>query len=200
MMDNNEVNRTSTGRSDLKIEYYEAEVTVEEYLPDCVDVPQFLPYCQRCSNYNRIWSCPPYDFDPVDYWKKYRTLRVIGYKVFTPEDMRCRIYPPEDYQSTVETLMLEPKKELDRSLLELEKNIPGSRALSGGSCLYCEPADCARIHGEPCRFPEKRRYSIESLGGNVGLTVTRYLHQKLEWIENGRLPEYYMIVGGLLIP
>ena len=44
------------------------------------------------------------------------------------------------------------------------------------------------------------RYSIEALGGNVGLTVTRYLGQKLEWIEEGRLPRYFMLVAGLLIP
>ena len=200
MMDNNKQKQTGTDRDDLKIEYYKAEIPMEEYLPECVDVPQFLPYCQRCSNYNTIWSCPPYDFDPVEIWKKYRRIRVVGYKVMIPEDMRLRIYPPEDYQSVMEALMLEPKKELDRSLLELEERTPGSRALSGGSCLYCDPGDCARIHGEPCRYPEKMRYSIESLGGNVGLTVTRYLHQELEWIENGRLPRHFMVVGGLLIP
>lgn len=42
------------------------------------------------------------------------------------------------------------------------------------------------------------RYSIEALGGNVGRTLSKYLHLKLLWMEKGRLPAYFIIVGGLL--
>jgi hypothetical protein len=44
------------------------------------------------------------------------------------------------------------------------------------------------------------RYSIESLGGDVGLTAERYLGQPLLWIKDGILPDYLMLVGALLLP
>ncbi len=48
-------------------------------------------------------------------------------------------------------------------------------SLSSGACLHCKNAECTRLSGKPCRFQDKMRYSIESLGGNVGKTVTKYL-------------------------
>ena len=44
------------------------------------------------------------------------------------------------------------------------------------------------------------RYSVESLGGNVGLTVQKLLHLHLEWIEENRLPHHFILVNGLLLP
>ena len=184
---------------EFHIEKYECDVPVEEYLEDCVDVPQFLEYCKQCHNYDRTWSCPSFDFDPVDYLKEYKTLRVIGWKINIPEEYRLRVYSNKEQNLMMENLLAGPKKDLDRDMLALEREYPGSRALSGGSCLYCKPSECAKVEGKPCRFPEKMRYSIEALGGNVGLTVTRYLGQKLEWIEKGRLPRYFMLVAGLLM-
>ena len=52
--------------------------------------------------------------------------------------------------------------------------------------------------GRPCRCPEKMRYSIEALGGNVAETAERYLHKPLLWIEDGRMPDYLTLVCGLL--
>lgn len=43
------------------------------------------------------------------------------------------------------------------------------------------------------------RYSIESIGGNVGLTVSKLLGIQLEWLKEGQVPEYFVLVGGLLI-
>ena len=184
----------------MNIEKYECEVPMDEYIESCVDVSQFLEYCKQCDNYDRVWSCPSFSFDPEEYLKEYGSIRVIGYKVYVPEEERQRIYPDKERYLMMETLLAQPKEDLDREMLALEAENPGSKALSGGSCLYCKPAECAKIEGKPCRHPEKMRYSIEALGGNVGLTVTKYLGQELEWIEKGRLPRHFILVGGLLLP
>ena len=42
------------------------------------------------------------------------------------------------------------------------------------------------------------RYSIESLGGKVGLTASKLLGINLQWIEAGQIPDYFVLVGGLL--
>ena len=64
--------------------------------------------------------------------------------------------------------------------------------------MLCGRDGCTRQKGLPCVRPESMRYSIESLGGNVGLTITRYLHQELLWMEEGKLPDYFILVAGLL--
>ena len=87
---------------------------------------------------------------------------------------------------------------MSRELFELEKEFPGSVSLSAGSCGMCRGGGCTRPEGKPCRFPEKMRFSIESLGGNVGLTVSRLMGIELEWMEEGKMPSYFVLVGGLM--
>lgn len=43
-----------------KIENFQAEIPVEEYMKECVDVATFLEFCKECSNYGKLWCCPPY--------------------------------------------------------------------------------------------------------------------------------------------
>ena len=140
-------------------------------MKECVDVATFLEFCKECSNYGKLWCCPPYTFDvEKDYW------------------------------NITEEFLLPYKEELEQEILKLEQEYPGSVSLSSGACLHCKNAECTRLSGNPCRFQDKMRYSIESLGGNVGKTVTKYLKQELQWVEEGKLPEYFMLIYGLLIP
>lgn len=183
---------------ECKIERYEAAVSVKEYMEKCVDVPTFLEYCKKCDNYGKIWSCPSYDFEPEDYWKKYQTLHIVGMKILLPDALTEKRYEGKERDNIMQKVLFSRKKELDQQLLSMEEKYPGSVSLSGGSCLHCEK--CTRPEGSPCRFPGRMRYSIESLGGNVGLTVTKYLHQRLLWMEEGKLPQYFILVGGLLLP
>ncbi len=193
-------------------ERFEAEVPVKEYLETCVDVPTFAEYCRACPNYNKTWSCPEFDFDPLDYWKRYQTLHLIGEKIYLPEYLTSGSYSPQDTARMTARIMGIYKNDLAEELLQMEKGKPGSVSLSGGYCSQCaqeqrgdeseeqmiDSSFCTRTKGRPCRHPNRMRYSIEALGGNVGLTVTKYLHQKLLWMEEGKLPEYYMLVLGLL--
>lgn len=184
----------------VRTERFENTVSVEEYVDRCVDVEQFLRCCKECHNYNKIWSCPPYDFHPEDYWRQYKTFRIIGIKIFLPEELLSGTYTKEEQQIIFDTILFPQKEKLNKDLLALEKEYPGSVSLSGGSCQQCKADHCMRKEGLPCRFPDTMRYSIESLGGNVGLTVTKYLYQELQWMEEGKLPPYFMLVGGLLLP
>ena len=175
----------------MKIETYEKTIRVEDYIEGYVCVDEFLEMCKACENYNRKWSCPSYDFDPVeDYWKKFETLNIVGKKMVFEEGEK------ENWQTLIE----EVQAELTKELYAREATIPGSRSLSAGSCQICGINNCARKNGKPCRFPEKLRYSIESLGGNVGLTCTKLLGVPLQWMEEGRVPDYFVLVGGLLFP
>lgn len=165
----------------------EASVSVEAYLRTGVDVEKFLGYCKACPNYSTRWACPPFAFDPMEIWRKYRTLRLYA-RVLVPE-------PGAETGAVLEGMKRE-KQVLLKELLTLEKTVPGSLVLSAGSCDIC--GTCVRQEGTPCRHPEKLRYSIEALGGDVAGTAERYLHRPLLWIRDGRLPAYLTLVGGLL--
>ena len=51
---------------------------------------------------------------------------------------------------------------------------------------------------EPCRFPEKLRYSLESLGANVGALAADKLGAPLQWGTKDAPPEYFVLVGAVL--
>lgn len=178
---------------------YEAEIPVGEYVEQYVDVDTFLKACQACGNYDRVWSCPPYDFDVIEYWKKYRNLRLIASKIEFDEAARERTYSQDELQEILDRVLPAEKERLTEELLGMEKEIPGSVSLSAGSCRKCK-GGCSKPGGKPCRFPETMRYSIESLGGNVGLTIEKLMGLKLEWMEAGRLPHHFVLVCGLLEP
>lgn len=182
------------------VEEYQAQVPVLEYMETCVDVPKFLSYCKACKNYGTVWSCPPFDFSPEELWRGYQTLCLYGRKVIISQKLREQVFPPEELGQKSKELLREEKERLLSFLMEQERELPGSMVLSAGSCEGCQPQGCARCHGKPCRHPGKMRHSMEALGADVVLTVSRYLHQEIVWGKEGRFPEYYFLVGGLLVP
>lgn len=173
----------------IKFERLEAAPSIEEYVQTCVDVPRFLEYCKACGSYGNRWSCPPFREDPMEIWARFQALRLIAY-----------VLPSEPGQSVPQALdnLKLAKARMMEEALELERTIPGSLALSAGTCTMCGE-NCTRPEGKPCRYPEQMRYSIEALGGDVAKTAERYLHKPLLWIKDNVLPEYLVLVGGLLL-
>lgn len=176
---------------------YEATIPVSDYLEGYVDVDTFLECCRACPNYDGKWSCPSYDFDVIEYWKKYQTLDLTAVKIIFDEEYAGKEFPEEEIQRITDVSVMEMKRELSKELLLREEEVPGSVSLSAGSCILCKDG-CSRKEGKPCRFPDKMRYSIESLGGNVGLTISKLMGIELEWIEAGKLPHHFVLVCGLL--
>ncbi len=172
------------------VENLQASVPVAEYIAECVDVPKFLAYCRECRCYNHRWACPPFDFDPLTLWRRYDTLQLYT-RVLTPT-------PGAAMDALMRGLWRE-KESILKELLRLEGETPGSLALSAGSCYICGD-NCTRPQGEPCRFPDRIRHSIEALGGDVSKTLEKYLHKPMLWIKNGEMPAYLTLTGGLLLP
>ena len=88
------------------------------------------------------------------------------------------------------------RRAFDALLEERERETCGSLRLDAGRCLVCER--CARRDEEPCRFPEKLRYSLESLGANVGALAADKLGAPLQWGTKDAPPEYFVLVGAVL--
>lgn len=177
----------------------EASIEVPAFLEGYVDVPTFLEACKNCHNYGNLWSCPPYDFNPEDFWKRYETLFLLASQIIFPEELLTRTYTLEERNAVMDLVLPLEKQKLSEELFKKEKQHPGSISLSAGCCETCKNG-CTRPDGIPCRYPQDMRYSIESLGGNVGLTIEKLMGIHLEWMEEGRLPHHFVLVSGLLLP
>ena len=174
------------------IEALTRTVPLAEFRRELVDVPRFSGYCRDCPNHGQYWSCPPYAFDPAEIWARYDSLLLLVHKVVFRKD---RLFPLER-RAFEEKELPRIKADMNRALLDREAQAPGSLALFPGRCEWCQ--SCARLTGEPCRFPEKMRYSIESLGGDCGGAIERYFGETLQWASGDRLPEQLLFLGGLL--
>ena len=177
----------------------EREVPLAEYRAQCVDVPKFLGYCAACPNYGGAWSCPPFDFDPQTVWDRYDRILLRAVKVPVPAELQKKVLSPQEINDESHALLAPIKHDLLSSLLEQERATPGSLALSAGRCQECPEGRCTKPAHQPCRQPGRMRHSIESLGGDVGKTLSLYLGQELLWGREGHLPEYYILLGGLLL-
>lgn len=177
---------------------FSKEVAITDFLEHCVDVPRFLSCCSACPNFGKTWSCPPYDFDPVDYWKQFQTFYLYAVKTTTPANLLEQTYSLEDLMRIGGEITKSSNEEMCAHLQNLQEQFPESKIIGGGTCLLCGAGNCARQKGEPCRFPEQMSYSIESLGGNVEETLKRYFGEQIYWGKEGKLAPHYIRVGGLL--
>lgn len=166
----------------------ETEIGIPEFMERFVAPETFLHACRACPNYGRIWSCPPYGFEVTEYWQRYSRLRLLVLKVPVAALKSEEVGPR----------LAEARNALDGMLQTLEARHPGSMALQSGCCLLC--STCARSCGEDCRHPDRLRYSIESLGGDVTAALKELLEVELQWYSPEQVPDYLVQAGGLLLP
>jgi len=174
------------------------EIDVSDFIEHCVDVPRFLGCCEECPNFGKTWSCPPYDFDPLDIWKQYSRFYLYAVKTITPAILLEKTYELDELLKVGAQVTVAATEGMTEHLEKEQAKYPGSRLIGGGRCILCGEGNCSRLKGEPCRFPEKMSYSIESLGGNVQETLKRYMNEDIFWGADGHLAPSYIRIGGLL--
>lgn len=88
-----------------------------------------------------------------------------------------------------------------RSLLVgelMEKRGAGYTIAGSGACLVCGP--CAGESGATeCRFPDKRIYSLESMGVNVVSLTEKAFGIKLEWSDDTHTASHVSTIGAMFI-
>ena len=77
----------------------------------------------------------------------------------------------------------------------MEKSIPGSVSLSSGGCNLCK--ECSRKDGQPCRQPDKKRYSLDAFGFDLTAITKDMFDIDILWCKD-RLPDYFTLIHGLL--
>lgn len=173
-------------------EFYIKRIKIESFIKKYIDVERILGYCKACPRYAKSWSCPSFDFNPLDFWKKYNFLYLVAQKVEIPYEFR-KTEKGKAFEAS-DKIYTKIKQNLTITLLK-EKRL-GEMVLSGGHCNFCK--ECKRNVGEPCHKPELLTYSIESLGGDVVKITEELLEKKILWGDDNSLPPYYITVGGIL--
>jgi predicted metal-binding protein len=142
-----------------------------------------------CPNYNKKWSCPP--FAPVyhQYSEKWEYLYIYYMQI----EINQFMYIKNDYLK-IKAANNILKSKADKYLREIALRY--GKYVSTGSCRLCKPCKC-KIE-LPCSNLEKKTFSFEALGIDVGALVELYFKSKLLWYRRGQLPEYTSIVCGIL--
>ena len=177
----------------FEVEQLTADLDMDMFYERYVDKEKFQKICEDCEQYNKNWSCPPFDFDSDDIWKSYRKIKIIAFKYVFSEDLLNETFSKPQLDVFL--------KKLERTKIKLMNIIykmedDDSLALFIGNCNLC--ARCTREFGMPCKMPFKLRYSIESLGGDVDSLCKDVFGDEILYAENGKLPEYMYFVGALL--
>lgn len=167
-------------------------------------------YCSKCNKYNKIWSCPPLNFNDDKYISTFKYSYIISGKIYidkVPSELKSEmighalnkysgISNSKDNFSNVFNALYYSFRELnDSKILNLEEKFPGSTALVSGRCLICN--NCTRESNLPCIHPDKLRYSLESLGFDVAEIIENIVGDKIQWSSN-ESPEYVTCVSALL--
>ena len=170
-------------------EEFSQEISVKEYLARFHNPNEVWDYCRACSNYGKQWGCPPFDFDVVGRLSKYRNIRLVAIKI----GLIDRALSPCD----VDDILRCERIQLEKRLLELERERNGLACTFIGKCLHCGEARCARLEGKACRHPELVRPSLEAYGFDVAKTLLELFDIELQWSTNGSLPDYLTLTCGV---
>ena len=166
---------------------HETDIPMDEFLRDYFSYEETHKLCQACPGYSGTWACPPFDFDPKEYLSEFSVFHMVVDKidnsgVSDADEAQQRLF-----------------SELDRfnhDMLSMEAEFPGSKSLAAQECQHCKT--CARLNGHPCVHPDKMRYSLESIGAFPVKLVHDKLGFDILWSDGSSIPEYYLMVAGIL--
>jgi predicted metal-binding protein len=176
---------------------------------------EVITYCQRCSNYEKNYSCPDFPFQATEYLKAYPYATVILTEIDTTELQNLldhleerpfdssvlRSYIKSNKQeiplsSKISMYAFETiKDQMADQLLAAEKEIEGSLGLPPGCCTRCER--CLKTMGQGCRYPQKLRYSLEALGFLVSVIYRDCFDMELGWAKD-QLPKRFCTCSVLM--
>ena len=164
-----------------------ATIGVGELFDRFRDKERFFELCRQCPNFGRSYLCPPLPEGAIERLEACDLAEIHVAKI-TPVEPRLP-------SSVAQDVMLPHIIDLEASLIESERRRGGIACGFGGKCRYCNPANCARLSGAPCRRADVVRPSLEAYGFDVGAIVRHLFGIEMLWGRDNLLPEYLLLVG-----
>jgi len=149
---------------------------------------KYKAFCEACPRYGNNLACPPYSPGFLQYVGEEKWGKVICVRF--PTEQFNQLIPEERYRSCFR----KARRLLVDELLQYRQQ--GYTVLGSGTCMACE--QCAVEEGnKECKKPQKRIYSLESLGVNV-ITLTRECFNiDLEWSGGDHLADFVCALGAV---
>lgn len=183
------ITETPSAKIEICLKY---AMTPSESLIKYEDKCKFDEICkQGCPNYNNKWACPPYspkysvisrEFDNAYIFVFYCYLEQFDY-----------INMPYMKIKASHTIL---KAKSNKIMRQLEKELNGVM-LSNGSCRLCKTCSC-KTKELQCKKIFQLRFSMESVGLNVGSITMKFLNHELLWYSKNNVPEYSSVVTTIL--
>ena len=180
---------------DYSAKYRKNSMPLTEFRQKYQDREKYMVYCRECPNYNTVWSCPPLTFDVDAYLERFSWVNVLCAKIILSSQVIAEADKPEKIKTVGWEILLSVKLGMEEKLRRLEKHIPGSVSLSSGGCNLCKK--CSRKDGQPCRQPDKMRYSLDAFGFDLTAITKDMFDIDILWCKD-RLPDYFTLIHGIL--
>ena len=145
-----------------------------------------------CPYYNHSHSCPPvapYLEKEISSFKKFyliysktnlsEYIKKIKMKYPNRSEFKIKnsFYMKNLYKDDL-------YKEVDKFLTSINNNFSETMLLYDGTCRIChnkQDGSCTFDGGKPCRYPNKKRFSMEAVGIEVIRTVYDLKHKDFEY-------------------
>lgn len=180
---------------------------LEIKLSDIIFDPKVQTYCVnpnfKCPSYGHSWTCPPeapYLEEEVSNYQKFFLVYVKFSVIEYIQDIKAK--HPKRSEKTIKNAFF--MKNLLRDKLEREifnfiekyqSSFEKRLILWDGFCRVCyneNDKGCTYDSGDPCRYPEKKRYSMEAVGIDVTQTV-KNLNLNIEWPPNDNVFRFGLV-------
>ena len=158
-----------------------ANICENDTLKKYLKFEYFTNLCKEgCPNYNSNYTCPPNSPNFQDYIKDYKYSFIIA------------MYMKISKHNTIVDAHQYLRSLLSDLLIPLEAKVNGLLT-DGGRCLICK--SCAYVDKLPCRFPQKMRFSMESMGIDLDGVSKDILNHSLTWNEDEN--NYCTVIGSV---
>ncbi|MFX1323347.1 MAG: DUF2284 domain-containing protein [Promethearchaeota archaeon] len=168
---------------------------LEISLSDLIFDPNVQTYCIspnfKCPSYGHSWACPPEAPYLEELVSTFNKFYLIYYKLNLDEyiEKNQDKYPELSVSQLKNKILIGNflQNKLENDICEfLERNqgkFKEKLVLWDGYCRICfneRDKGCTYDSGQPCRYPDKKRYSMEAVGIDVNKT-TKNLKIAIEW-------------------
>jgi len=162
---------------------------------DVIFDPKVQTYCvspsYKCPSYGHSWTCPP----EAPYFEsevaKFKECYLIYYELNLSDYVKNeKAKYPEKSETAIKNTVYTNKllhNKLESEILDFldkyQEHYEEKLILWDGHCRICSnkvDKGCTYDSGKPCRYPDKRKYSMEAVGVDVTTTVSN-LNLNIQW-------------------
>jgi len=164
-------------------------------LKDIIFDPKVQTFCvspdYKCPSYGHSWACPPEAPYLEKEVSKFKKFFLVYCEIDLINQIKKEKYRnPNLSESQIRTKLLlsailrdKMENEVQILLNENQNKTKEKLILWGGYCRVCfnkKDKGCTYDSGKPCRYPNKKRYSMEAVGIHVTDTI-KHLGLNIEW-------------------